>query len=668
MKKIIKIEDIDFSKYDVITDKRGNRGKKEKARYLNMITSFDIETSTIYIPEKTDYYSFMYIWQWDFDGKTVIGRTWNDFRNTVQYIKEHIPDNVKLVAYVHNLAYEFSFLQGIYHFKTKDVFAPQSHKVLKAIMGPIEFRCNYKRTNMSLDMYLKQMDVDCQKKVGYLDYNKIRYPWTKLTEKELDYCISDVVGMTQAIKKDIELSNDDLITIPLTVTGYLRRDIKNSMKKIPYNRLRKIIPPYCVYRLLGQSFEGGDTHANRFFSGKILEEVESDDRSSSYPAVQLHEKFPMGQWHIPHKLTYDYLNRLSSKGYAYVAKIRLINIKMKDYYFPDPVISKSKCHICANSSIDNGRVLSADCIETTVTDIKLDIINDVYSYDKIEILEAYYSKYGSLPKEYTEIIKENYIKKTELKGVEGQEYYYFKRKEKTNSAYGMSAQDPVQLSYDFINNDFVLQSKDEEALYNKYIKNAFLSYAWGVWTTSHARKHLYEGIRIVYDQDKFVYYWDTDSVKHEKGADFTEYNKKRISECKKTGAYAYDKKGNIHYMGVYENEGIYDKFKTLGAKKYVIEKNGKLEITIAGVNKKIGAEELQKKGGIKNFKEGFIFTEAGGTKIKYHTNINFNYDTGAGVINITDNGCITPTEYTVGITADYRKLLSQILIDKFLNK
>ena len=45
-------------------------------------------------------------------------------------------------------------------------------------------------------------------------------------------------------------------------------------------------------------------------------------------------------------------------------------------------------------------------------------------------------------------------------------------------------------------------------------------------------------------------------------------------------------KGEKKLLGVWDFEGVYDRFKTLGAKRYMIEKDGKINITVSGVNKK----------------------------------------------------------------------------------
>lgn len=653
-----------LSSYDIITDKRGNRAGRKKENYINVVCSFDIETSLLHIND--DDYAIMYIWMFDIDAKyQIIGRTWEEYTRLTTAINEFCGDRVKLVVYVHNLSFEFSFLQSIYKFKREDVFAMKPHKVLKATAGSIEYRCNLLRTNMSLDKWLDKLPVEHKKLVGHLDYSVVRYPWTNLTEREMQYCLNDVIGLTEGIKVDMENNNDTLITIPLTSTGYLRRLVKSSMRHYPHYRLQETIPPLEVYRFLRRAFEGGDTHANRHFSGRIIENVENHDRSSSYPAVQCNEKFPVGRWRKSRLQSVEVLQNLSKSNYAFVADITITNIVMSDYYYPDPIISLSKCWENEGVVVDNGRVLKADKISITVTDVKYFDICSVYSWDGIEIGEIYYSKYGWLPREYTSIIKEQYTLKTQLKDVEEQEYYYNKAKNIVNSCYGLSAQDPGKTTYDFIDGEFLPSPEGSDGKYLHAQKGMFLSYAWGVWTTAWARHHLLEGINVVYDQGGYVYYWDTDSVKHSPGIDFTDYNNKRVTECLCSEASATDSNGKIHHMGVYERERDYKRFKTLGAKKYAYEDtNGELHITIAGVVKSAGAEELDENGGLEAFKEGFCFVKAGGTKVKYHSNINFEYDTGEGLVRITDNAAITPTTYKVGITADYQHLLDLLLSNK----
>jgi hypothetical protein len=141
----------------------------------------------------------------------------------------------------------------------------------------------------------------------------------------------------------------------------------------------------------------------------------------------------------------------------------------------------------------------------------------------------------------------------------------------------------------------------------------------------------------------------------------------RRADSKASGAYATDKSGKTHYMGEYENEGIYEKFRTLGCKRYAYVKKGKLEITVAGVPKKDGAKYLQQRGGLDAFDEGFIFTRdgdlnAGGTETHYNDLNDYGWiDVDGGRLHITKNVVIRDGTYEIGLAGDYSRLLDALL-------
>ena len=81
---------------------RGNPHRPTNKKYLNCITTFDIESSRIRELEQ----SVMYIWQFNINAQiTVIGRSWQEYFDMLLKIKEVI-GNYWLVIYVHNLSYE----------------------------------------------------------------------------------------------------------------------------------------------------------------------------------------------------------------------------------------------------------------------------------------------------------------------------------------------------------------------------------------------------------------------------------------------------------------------------------------------------------------------------------------------------------------------------------
>lgn len=638
----------------------GNPHGRRKIRYLDCMAAFDIETTRLSDIEQ----AIMYVWQFQIDEYTIMGRTWEEFTAFLRNLKQQLHPGVYMVIWVHNLSYEFQYLRGIYDFAQDEVFATEPHKVLKCEMAEaFEFRCSYYQTNMSLAQFTKKMGVPDAKLSGF-DYKKIRYPWTPLSEEEIHYCINDVRGLVQALRIEMASDGDTLYTIPLTSTGYVRRDCRKAMEGFNHRQLVALLPGPEVYRLLRDAFRGGDTHANRWYVGEIVEGPGSDDRSSAYPADLCLRMYPMGEWFIERDCSARQLKRLLRKYHkAFVTELCLYDVREKNAYNGRPYLSDAKCRNVEGAKIDNGRIISADYLETTITDVDLLIMLDCYDF-KMRPKKIASCKYGYLPGMLTDVVKDYYRKKTALKGVESERIYYEKSKARLNACYGMMAQDPVKDSVLFIDNDFVIEDRPLEELLSKSYKKAFLSYAWGVWCTAWARYALHKAIKIAAESDGSEFlYCDTDSVKYIGDIDLSELNEATRAECIKRGAYADDPQGVRHYMGVFEDEGRYKRFCTLGAKKYVYEDmQGKLHITIAGVSKRSGAEEL---GKIENFKEGFTFIKAGGTEAIYNDKIDMWVEREGHQLHITDNVVIRPDIYTLGLAGDYKRILDGVMEIKY---
>lgn len=195
----------------------------------------------------------------------------------------------------------------------------------------------------------------------------------------------------------------------------------------------------------------------------------------------------------------------------------------------------------------------------------------------------------------------------------------------------------------------------------------------GIYTTAYARLRLWEGISLVTQGQQNIgtdkpfsdfVYCDTDSVKYIGSADWEAYNRLRIEDSIRNGAFATDRKGVTHYMGVYEEEHTMDKFRTAGSKKYAYEIDGKLTVTIAGVDKKLGGRELSEHGGIDALKDGFVFRDAGGLCAKYN---DFPEPAELTVdghkLQIISNCYLCSSEYTLGTIELYKRILHMSKID-----
>lgn len=637
--------------------KKGNPGGTRRGvKYKSCICAFDIETTAI-----TNDISIMYIWQAQIDDYTVTGRSWKEFFRMLRRLAADLPDNVYFVFWVHNLSFEFQFLRGVYNFKPDDVFLMESRKVLRCdMLQHFEFRCSYIHSNMNLDLYLKKFGVQHLKTT--LDYSVKRYPWTRLTDDELLYCINDVRGLTEAIRIEMGHDGDNLYTIPITSTGYVRRDVKKAMRQVKLNYIKRQLPTLEVYNLLREAFRGGNTHANRYFAGQILQNVKSKDESSAYPTQQINKKFPISEFVKVNDTSFEHVaDLIKRRGKAVLMRCRFWNIRLINRFWGCPYIPFDKVRRCVEPWKDNGRILSADYLEMTLTDIDLKIILKEYTFDSIECFDVYAARYGYLPDILVNMIESYYRLKTVLKGKDGDDaILYMKSKNKLNSIYGMSAQNPVKQAIEYKNHDYIPAPLDIESALAEYRRKAFFPYQWGVWTTAHARKTLEDGITLVHNTPgaEFVY-CDTDSVKYTGDVDFEVLNDEIRKSSEESGGYADDSGGNRHYMGVWEDDGEYKEFATLGAKKYVYrDLENKLHVTIAGVVKSKGGPELEKAGGIKAFlQRGFTFMDAGGKDIRYNDDINEYMMIDGRRLHVTSCATITDSTYTLDITDEYDNII-----------
>lgn len=658
--------------------KRGNQRTKSRRTYKALVCAFDIETTRL-----TESESIMYIWQAQIEQDTIIGRSWKECLRFFRRIRECLSDDEWLVIYVHNLSFEFQYLRGQYHFQVDEVFAVGPRKVLKCDMfGCLEFRCSYLHTNMSLSEFTSKMGVEDRKLSGEeFNYDVKRYPWTPLTDRELLYCINDVRGLVEALKIEMAHDNDNLYTIPLTSTGYVRRDVKKAMREVGPGYVKAMLPDWETYLLLREAFRGGNTHANRFFAGWIVPDVKSADISSSYPSAECNNKFPVSRFvNVPDPDADKLMDLIGRRKKAVLARVAFWGIRLKSEDWGCPYLPVDKCRNIVGAWEDNGRIMAAEYLEISVTDIDLKIILSEYDFESINALTIMHARYGWLPDPLIDTIQLYYKRKTELKDVEGEEIYYSKNKAKLNSVYGMSAQNPVRVPIIFDENhpESFKEDKDKwgPALLAEANRKAFFPYQWGVWCTAIARYRLEEGLRLAHTGDAAFVYCDTDSIKYVGNIDWEAYNQERILDAESSLSYADDPKGVRHHMGVYEDDGEYIRFATRGAKKYAYTQRNKrghvkLHITIAGVNKKTGAEELAKDGGLKGFlRDKFVFSK-GETEAAYVDHVRrFQWIDGHR-IRIAPCVTIRPSFKTLSDPEDYLKLLqnpkafSDFMLDRF---
>lgn len=679
-----------LNNYGLIEESKKKRRSQNKHRIMNVFTAFDIETSTIWLnPDHSlyDVHSFMYVWQYQIEEYTVKGRTWEEFFYFLEVLRlaldkirteNKLSVNPLLVTWVHNLAYEWTFLSSLYPFTNDEVFFRDVRKPIYCRMyDSFEFRCSYIQTNLSLSALCKQTGVQQKLSGQKFNYDKIRFPWTKLTPFEEEYTTIDVQSLVEAMKYRVQRGGDTLQTVPLTSTGYVRRECKEALKD-QYLDIREMKPGEKEYRLLRKAFRGGNTHANRYFVNQIIDDVYSYDISSSYPTQQLTQLFPIKPFRwldIRQRTARKRIERVFQfigLGYAVVGTYQFKNMRLKNHREPIPYISLSRCQAMGDEDtellLDNGRVLECAYMEISLTEIDLQIVLEQYTFDSFDVLEAMVSQKDYLPMSYRQVIQEYYNKKTALKGddTEDGKYMYMKSKNMLNAVYGMSATDPVHQDIHYSDMMYKVSTYEDftpEEL-QKLLKNAVFPYQWGVYTTAYARKQLQDAIKLCGDK---IIYCDTDSVKTKGDIDISRLNDKLKKTAIQQKAYADDMKGKRHYIGLFELDGHYDKFITQGAKRYAYQIGDDIGITVAGVSKKINEETgisfaVEELGSLDNFRIGMKWKKAGGTISVYNDADDFDYtDKKTGkTVHIKSNVAIVPSTYVMTYSKDYSLLLNEI--------
>lgn len=600
----------DYSDYEMnyITDNK-------KISYCNVECAFDIETTSTYF--QNEKFAFMYVWLFGlgYGNTTYYGRTWGEFVEFCHILQEkfNLFEQQKLIVYVHNLGYEFQFMRK--YFDWVDVFSASERKPIKALttLG-IEFRDSYILSGYSLANTAKNLTKhDIKKLVGDLDYTLIRHEKTELTENEINYCINDIQIILAYISEQIDIYNN-ISLIPNTNTGRVRKFVRDKCfyrdkdgKKGNYTHYRKYLKimndltlDKSTYLQLKQAFMGGFTHANNNYVGEVIHNVTSIDFTSSYPAVMLSEKFPMSRFKLVNVKSLNSFEQLC-KINAVIFDVCFFNLQPK--ITNELYLSESKCVNLKSPIVSNGRIYSADEVVTTLTNVDYDIMKQCYTWDNISVENVRVAKTNYLPKPIIQSVLELYQDKTELKDVQGFEVEYLLSKGMLNSIYGMTVTDiakPLAV-YDEYWHTEQPNINDELGKYNES-KNRFLFYAWGVFITAYARRNLWSGILAT--KDDYIYS-DTDSLKitnYDKHKKYIEnYNEHIINKmCDMCDYYGFDyellapktKQGEQKIIGIWDFDGFYTHFKTLGAKRYLYKTEKGYNLTVAGLSKQNGMKYM----------------------------------------------------------------------------
>ena len=512
------------------------------------------------------------------DGEHRFFHSWDEYAAILNELTEDGD-----IVFVHNLAYELEFLARN-GFSFENVIANARHKPIAATDSDfkIQYRCSYKYFDMSLKRLGELVGLE---KLGY-DYTTVRAVGD-LTPDDYAYNLRDCEIVAAAIKREIAIYGS-VKDIPYTKTGIVRRRLSEADNGELHARAGRAFPSEDIYNMLETAFTGGFSYGSPEHFGRAIHNVFSADIKSSYPGVMLGCKFPMKFSPIREGDAAEALYRRRLPELQFVGEFYIDEAKAVDRRLC--VLPFYKCKLTTDSeySIYNGKVNFCSSFRLTVDSVTWEIYNRVYNLSGVRCLRiAAATSVRRLPGPLLRTLAKLAAEKEQLKKYEDRSLddkdNYRRVKEQLNGMYGANVQ--KFRTYDYHIDDAGIW---ETALKEyKKPRNLMRVFAWGVWITAYARRHLiFDGIlHLENGVDDFVY-CDTDSVKS-----FTPLDCQPFFD-NETRTYLRQLLGRdfkaIEYFGEFQHElngGVYNDFLHFGAKKYFYNINGKFAYTVAGMPK-----------------------------------------------------------------------------------
>lgn len=578
---------------EIISD----RGTKEK--YLKIGSGFDIETSKIKLREN-DYgipsVSFCYHWQFGFGNYAIMGRnleTMRDFFIMLISSMNALKPETKLMVLDANLGYEWQFCKHYWaDIGISKVFAKEERDPLYIeVANTLMFREVIGLFGFSLAQIAENY-CGINKLVGDLDYDKVRFESTKMTDAEIGYCVRDVEILVVLAEKHIfENYMGKNPRLPLTKTGIVRDAIKRAYGKELKNIRKEIsswMPTESEYELFRQYlFKGGISGGNILLLNKKLKNVRGADITSDYPYQMENMMFPMGGAEVCDRAEF-----LKEK-IPYIAVVRFRRFKSRNAHSlmsAHKVLNKREMQESEFTILDNNRIQYGEVVELIINDVEYKALKRAYKWDRATVIKCWKFKkgYALLPKQIRDVCTKQYMIKQALKPEHSETLDYKQAKEFVNSIYGMMCTALYMEEFIFDEQMCSIESDMSAKTYEEACKYLFLSPYWGFWVTSYARAMLMDVITrfpdviVQYDTDS-VYFIDDGREESEKLKKYLENENKRM---RKLNNMRFLDEPLMESLGTWDFTEKFKCFKGLGSKRYMYEKqDGEIKVVIAGCRK-----------------------------------------------------------------------------------
>lgn len=587
---------------DLINNKDKKINKKSTP-YINVGAGFDCETSqfddhkqyTIGSPEyRNALHSMVYIWQFSVGKDIYICRDINLIENFLIQLDHacSVHPNAKLIIWVANIKYEWSYFKHIFKSHVTKVFAKSKNDIVTFdMLSHLQFRECLGAFGNSLADVAKNY-TKTQKLKGDLDYDLIRTPVTPLTTDELQYCINDVAILSELTPVAHEMYTLKGDKIPLTQTGIVRNAILKEYapnpvtRKMLFDQNKPLLGSQTEYNYYRKYvYSGGLTHSNFKYVGQELKDVHCYDLTSAYPWALNTQNYPAGDM-IKVTDKSQFHDAFSHKHWF--MKITLSDVQSKSTH---STVSIHKVIGVTNPVIDNGRIYRADTLTAYFTEIDWLNFKAIYNFDTRHscIHEiTYFTKSVRVPKAILNVMNDWYKKKTILKPnadkTPENKKLYKRLKQLINSCYGMFVTALYESNYEWSEE---LEELSESVSTWDDASNTYFNPWFGYYCTAYVRARLIEMISRFPDS---IVQYDTDSIYCLPNKALDDYvamvNERTYKSCTETitTPECWD-------LGAWDNDGEYSKFICLGSKRYIGEHpDGSLKITFAGAN----ADDIKK--------------------------------------------------------------------------
>lgn len=588
-----------------------SRSRRERHHHSPYVAAFDTETTTI--THDGEKIAFMYVWQMAVENEAFYGRTWEEFRQCLYKMANemHLSVDYKLIVYVHNLKYDFGFYKHEVNLEG-DFVARSKRTILKHIMNDcFEVRDSAVYTEEPLEDMGEEIGI---KKLKGYDYTKVRHTLTPLSEEELKYCEHDVLILTKYFRLEAEKYGCSIYKLPLTATQKVKRIINYEFAResriyqnmIMSRQLKNNSHDDKILKLLKHAFFGAFNYSSQLMRGIEQNNVTGIDISACYGAQCLLHPYPVGKFSpidIPESLE-DLKNNpiYQNKALLITFAARDISPKFADIGFlPISLTNYWNRSATDLNNISAKRILTAQKIEMTLTDVDFKLFLELYNHNGIKIISIMASDYGEMPSYMIRSIVQMHKKKIEVqkrnKETEkirpltiAEQLEYLHAKTGVSRIYGILVQDPIRDVYrwDKEKNDIIKDGVQKN-------KSQFqpVLYQWGVWVVAWARYEILKLLTRLSDarqnfDDMKIIYSDTDSLyfrADEKDNKIIAAYNAIIADKTKRIAIRY--RVNPEYLS-----GIgtlktthYSTFKTTGIKQYCFVQNGQFDYRCAGLTR-----------------------------------------------------------------------------------